>query len=108
MKRELATIERLRLETQTSLDGERTAVERNRLGQFATPGGLADEIARVALDLMGDDVRAVRFFEPSVGSGAFFSALLRHVGQRQLKSATGIEIDKRFAAPLNGCGRVAA
>lgn len=81
-----------RLELQGQLDSERSALERNIEGQVATPPRLAEQIIEVALSLMGD--REVRFLDPGLGSGAFFSALLRkNVG---IHSALGIERDPRF------------
>lgn len=85
--------ERLRL--QSNLDAERSPKERNKLGQFATPKPLADDIARYCLSLHGDS--GVRFLEPSCGSGAFFSALARSLGNRHISDAVGVELDERFA-----------
>ncbi len=83
-----------RRELQVALDAERTAAERNTLGQFATPPALARQIARIALDDVGDE--PVRFLEPSMGSGAFYSALLSECPADRIESATGIEVDPRF------------
>src|SRR5690242_13243922 len=86
-----------RLTWQATLDGDRSQKERNELGQFATPPALADDIARYALSLHGND-HGIRFLEPSIGSGSFYSALLRNLGEHRLIHATGVEIDPRFAA----------
>lgn len=66
-------IEKLRLEAQARLDSLKTASERNKLGQFATPPELALSIARYVRKLMGDT--PVRFLDPAVGTGSFYSAL---------------------------------
>jgi adenine-specific DNA-methyltransferase len=93
----LAARESRRRTLQASLDAERSAAERNRLGQFATPYPLAEEIARcVARDLPAD-VRGLRFADPAIGSGSFFSAA-RAVFGMKLESSLGVELDPRFAA----------
>jgi len=83
-----------RLERQAALDADRSAKERNELGQFATPPGLAEEIVREALRFA--DENPLSFFDPAIGSGAFYSALLRLAGSR-IAQARGVEIDERFA-----------
>jgi adenine-specific DNA-methyltransferase len=89
--------ETARLARQVALDAERSARERNELGQFATPPALADDVMRYVLGLHADP--KIRFLEPSCGSGSFFSSLLRSVGDDQrVAEATGVELDPRFAA----------
>ena len=90
-------VETERLTWQTTLDSERTPRERNELGQFATPSALADDITRYALSLHGQD-QDIRFLEPAIGSGSFYSALLRNLGEHRLSRAIGVEIDPRFVA----------
>lgn len=90
-------LETERLTWQTALDAERTPKERNELGQFATPPALADDITRYALSLHGQD-QDIRFLEPSIGTGSFYSALLRNRGEHRLSCALGVEIDSRFVA----------
>lgn len=85
----------LRTQVQVKLDAEKTSKERNEWGQFATPPELADDIVGYILDLVGDE--ELTFLEPSCGSGSFFSSLLRLGVNGQLESATGIELDERFA-----------
>ncbi|MEK7766976.1 MAG: SAM-dependent DNA methyltransferase, partial [bacterium] len=81
---------------QSELDAARSSGERNRLGQFATPAALARQITRAALCLCPDSLRDLRFLEPAIGSGAFFSALLEEVGTRRIAGARGFDIDARF------------
>lgn len=88
-------IEALRLEQQDNLDAARTAAERNEAGQFATPPALAEQIVREAAGYLGKE--PVAFMDPGIGSGSFFSALLRAVGKDRIESARGVEIDERFA-----------
>ncbi len=90
------TLEQQRLDGQSKLDNERSKLERNQLGQFATPPELADEIAEFVLSLLPSD-QSIRFLEPSVGSGSFFNALLNRKGNRKVIQATGLEIDNRFS-----------
>jgi adenine-specific DNA-methyltransferase len=90
-------LETERLTWQTRLDAERTPKERNELGQFATPSALADDITRYALSLHAQD-QDIRFLEPAIGSGSFYSALLRNLGDHRLSRAIGVETDPRFVA----------
>lgn len=63
-----------RLEIQTELDSLKSAKERNRLGQFATPPELAQSITAEALKLFQE--KEIRFIEPALGTGSFYEALL--------------------------------
>ncbi|QQR74105.1 MAG: Eco57I restriction-modification methylase domain-containing protein [Holophagales bacterium] len=96
--RELAAREARRLEVQAALDSRKSALERNRLGQFATPPTLATEIARFARTLLRGRLRNLDFADPAVGSGAFFSAACRVFTSKKLSSSTGVELDPAFAA----------
>jgi adenine-specific DNA-methyltransferase len=81
---------------QAAVDATRSAAERNRLGQFATPNALAIDIARYVDSLIDDRKRAVRFADPSIGSGSFFSAALAVFGPKRIRSAVGVELDPAF------------
>ncbi len=87
--------EERRLEEQTRLDLLKSAPERNKWGQFATPPALSLSLARYAHGLMGNI--PVRFLDPAVGTGSFFSAALQAFGHREIAAATGIELDPLFA-----------
>jgi adenine-specific DNA-methyltransferase len=89
------SVEAERLSQQSILDGERSAAERNELGQFATPPQLAEEVVRAAISHL-EPGTLIHFLDPSIGSGSFFSALLRVARQERIASAAGIEIDGRF------------
>lgn len=81
---------------QANLDARRSGTERNRLGQFATPNALALEIARFVQSLSGCSLRAIRFADPSIGTGSFYSAALTVFGKEQIERAVGIELDPAF------------
>ncbi|MBX3410344.1 MAG: SAM-dependent DNA methyltransferase [Phycisphaeraceae bacterium] len=91
------TTEAQRQSMQTAIDATKSSAERNRLGQFATPNALAVDIARYVGTLIGTRKRAIRFADPSIGSGSFFSAALAVYGPKRLKSAIGVELDPAFA-----------
>ncbi len=84
-----------RLELQYQLDARKSQVERNKLGQFATPTELATEMLEYAKLLMMPGER-VRFLDPAVGTGSFLSALLRTFPESCIASATGYEIDPYY------------
>lgn len=89
--------ERARLEAQRALDASRTLAERNRLGQFATPTGLARQVLRLGLSHLPPG-EAVRFVDPALGTGAFYSALLAERGDRAVDRALGVELDPAVLA----------
>lgn len=91
-------IETLRLSIQMQLDSQKTALERNKLGQFATPPILAREMVSYGLSLMPQEQR-VRFLDPAVGTGSFYSALLETIGNSSLELATGYEVDPHYGEP---------
>jgi hypothetical protein len=91
------TTESRRQTIQLAIDASKSAAERNRFGQFATPHGLAVEIARYVGTLIGPYQGGIRFADPSIGSGSFFSAALAVFGPKRLESAIGVELDAAFA-----------
>ncbi len=97
---DLTDIETRRLEVQGQLDSEKSALERNKLGQFATPPALALEMCRYAGDRINGE--PIRFLEPALGTGSFFSALLRSAPAASIERATGIELDERFVQAALG------
>jgi hypothetical protein len=90
--------ETLRLAMQTELDSKKTALERNKLGQFATPTVLAREVLFYGLSLMPQGQR-VRFLDPAIGTGSFYSALREMIGDRPLEAAKGYEVDSHYGEP---------
>jgi predicted RNA methylase len=91
------SLETRRQTLQSAIDSTKSAAERNRLGQFATPHELAIEIARFVHSLEDDPAREIRFADPAIGTGSFFSAALAVFGAQRIKSAMGVELDPRFA-----------
>lgn len=90
------SIEAHRRAIQDALDARRSAGERNRLGQFATPNALAIEIARYVASLWGRKRDGIRFADPAIGTGSFFSAALSVFGRERITSAVGVELDPAF------------
>jgi len=92
----IKTIEAKRLEIQTQLDSSKSQGERNKLGQFATPTPLAIQMLECARQLHPTGSR-VRFLDPAIGTGSFYSALLRAFPANQIESAVGFETDTACA-----------
>ena len=91
-------IEAERLALQAVLDREKTQAERNRLGQFATPPELAEEILAYASTLLPEE-EPVRFLDPAIGTGAFYAALLKTIPADRIEIARGFEIDAHYGEP---------
>ena len=97
-KKAVAELEARRLALQQDLDSKRDAAVRNRMGQFATPTGLAVDIQRYAKAHLGKNER-VRFMDPAIGTGSFYSALLDVFAQTHIRAAVGYEIDRHYGRP---------
>lgn len=80
---------------QDQIDAGKSAEERNRLGQFSTPFELAQQIVVRAVGALSCDC-PISFLEPAVGSGVFFSALIRNAEKERINSAIGCEIDASY------------
>jgi adenine-specific DNA-methyltransferase len=91
-------LEQQRLNLQTLLDAQKTQEDRNRLGQFATPGLLARDILAYGLSLLPSSV-PIRFMDPAIGTGSFYSALLATSAPRPIEAAKGFEFDAHYADP---------
>jgi len=92
------SIEHRRVEIQKKLDSQKTPDERNRLGQFATPTELAKDILSYAKNLLSKQTK-IQFFDPAVGTGSFFSALISTFPLSEIERAEGIEVDPHYAGP---------
>jgi len=92
---ECQTREADRAEAQEAVDSLKNAEERNKLGQFSTPFPLADQMVRHALSFLDSDC-PLDFLEPAVGTGVFFSALLKNAERSRIATAQGCEIDPSY------------
>jgi hypothetical protein len=93
---EAGSLESKRIARQIQLDERLSSAQRNEMGQFATPPALANDIAKAVSTLWGDG--QIRFFEPALGTGAFYSALLGNFAQGKIASAAGVERDHQYAS----------
>lgn len=84
-----------RTDAQNLTDASKSAEERNRLGQFSTPFPVACQIVARALKALPPE-SSIAFLEPALGTGVFFSALLRNTRPARISSATGCEIDPAY------------
>lgn len=91
-------IEQKRITIQADLDAKKTQPERNRLGQFATPTILATDILKYAYRLIPQDVK-ITFLDPAIGTGSFYSALLKVFSENQIERALGFDIDPHYGEP---------
>lgn len=91
----LYMIEERRRQEQARLDKLKTAAERNKWGQFATPPELALSITRYAQKLLGG--ASVRFLDPAIGTGSFYSAVSQVFSPQSIESSVGVELDPLFA-----------
>jgi adenine-specific DNA-methyltransferase len=94
---DLASMECNRVLEQARLDTAKSAAERNRLGQFATPNALAIAILNYSKSLLSPTEK-VRFLDPAIGTGSFYSALLQTFPNKQIERAIGYEVDPDVAA----------
>jgi hypothetical protein len=92
------TFDANRLRLQRELDAGKTQAERNRLGQFATPTALALDILTYASTLIPEDEH-IRFLDPAVGTGSFFSAFRQVFPAGRIDSALGFEVDTHYGEP---------
>ena len=92
-------LERRRLRMQASLDMSKSLEDRRLLGQFATPTSLAREIVTFGLSLLPEDEKIV-FLDPALGTGSFYSALLREAHDR-IEKADGYEVDPHYGSPAS-------
>src|SRR5262245_36568818 len=92
------TLEKQRLALQDELDGQKTQAERNRLGQFATPTALSIDILEYAATQIPPETK-IRFLDPGIGTGAFYSALRSVFPKRRIAEAVGFEIDTHYGKP---------
>lgn len=81
-----------RIDLQIFLDAKKSLLERNKLGQFATPSLLAKEIVQETLNLV--EQKNIRLLEPSVGTGSFILSLLDNLPEEStIERIIGVEKD---------------
>ncbi len=97
-KKVIVEFEARRLALQDELDAKKEVAERNRMGQFATPTRLAVDILRYAKVQLGESEK-VRFIDPAIGTGSFYSALLDVFPKECIAAAVGYEIDPHYGVP---------
>lgn len=100
MSQPIDILEQKRLELQVELDAGKVQAERNRLGQFATPTPLALDILQYAKTILPDNVE-LRFLDPAIGTGAFYSALTTVFPGQRIAEALGFEIDPHYGEPAS-------
>lgn len=98
MSRTIEAKEHDRLAMQAALDAEKTQPERNRLGQFATPTALAEDVLQYAESLLPPAVK-VHFLDPAIGTGSFYSALLKVFPKKRIAERLGFELDPHYGKP---------
>ncbi len=98
MSHATANQEQKRLALQASLDAEKSQADRNRLGQFATPTALAEDILRYAATLLPPTTK-IHFLDPAIGTGSFYSALLKVFTKQRIVEALGFEFDPHYGKP---------
>jgi hypothetical protein len=98
MNEKIEAIENARVALQADLDSRKTQAERNQLGQFATPTVLAEDILKYAERCVPNGDK-VRFLDPAIGTGSFYSALRKVFLSKQVAEAVGFEIDPHYGEP---------
>ena len=91
----LENTEQARNMIQVALNAQKSARERNRLGQFATPTELAVQMSELGKEQLAGRC-PVRFMDPALGTGVFFYAACKVFGNR-IKAASGYETDLAVA-----------
>ena len=95
---DIEQLEAKRQALQADLDKQKCAKDRNAMGQFATPIGLATDVLTHAKNLLPPG-KNVRFLDPAFGTGSFYSALKKVFPKTQIEVAAGFEIDEHYGRP---------
>lgn len=95
---EFIELENQRQQIQAKFDALKSQKERNILGQFATPIALANSIFEQVQTILPKNT-SIRFLDPAIGTGSFYSALNNIFDSSKIETAVGYEIDKHYAAP---------
>lgn len=89
--------EQKRLTLQDKLDAEKSKSSRNKLGQFATPTVLAQNIIRLASQHLSTS--SIDMLDPAFGTGAFFTAARKVLGPAAINQCRAFEVDPHYADP---------
>ena len=89
--------ESLRLAEQQKLDRLKTAKERNKWGQFATPPALSLDMACYAWSRLKHRKGNFAFLDPAIGTGSFFAAFLQAFPRERIETASGHRVGQSFA-----------
>jgi hypothetical protein len=100
MRQPIDILEQNRIELQIELDAGKIKAERNRLGQFATPAPLSLDILQYAKTILPGNAE-LRFLDPAIGMGAFYSALITVFPRQRIAEALGFEIDPYYGKPAS-------
>ena len=100
-------LEQQRVALQGELDAQKTQAERNRLGQFATPTPLAQDILDYAATLLPSG-EPVRFLDPAIGTGSFYSALCKVFPADASPRLSASRSTRTMADRPRGSGRIPA
>ncbi len=92
---QLEATELQRQNIQIELDSGKTKLERNKLGQFATPPILARDIVDCSKSFLSRKTK-IAFIDPAFGTGSFYSALLNAFSKPNIEKAVGYEIDEHY------------
>jgi adenine-specific DNA-methyltransferase len=96
--KEKSTSEARRQIIQRELDSKKNQEQRNVLGQFSTPIELANDILKHAYKIIPKN-QHVRFLDPALGTGVFFTALNNLFPSSRIEAASGYEIDEHYGIP---------
>ena len=94
----IVQLENKRQALQVALDAKKTQEERNIMGQFSTPAILANDILIHAKRIVSKSGK-IRFCDPALGTGLFYSALSTVFSSERIEAATGFEIDEHYGKP---------
>lgn len=95
---DIEKIESHRQSLQAELDKCKSQEERNIMGQFSTPIALAKDILIHAKNIFPKNGK-IRFLDPAIGTGSFFSALYSVFPSNCIEAAIGYEIDEHYGKP---------
>lgn len=91
-------LEQKRFFLQKELDSKKSKKERNILGQHSTPYKLANDIFNKVKNYI-DESKEIRFLDPAIGTGVFYSALKNNFDMKLIVESIGYDIDEHYGKP---------